>query len=107
MDRIKELTPILMSTWVPLWATVSWWVVHVSIAVIAWIAILRAYEKADYWWSIGIGFTTGLLPVSAYVFAPATEAIWIAGCQAPQRGSVLCSPNQRDGSRSLLGPVER
>ena len=24
-------TPILMSTWAPLWATVSWWVVHVSI----------------------------------------------------------------------------
>lgn len=101
MDRIKELTPkarvltsfwavvpgfigtpILMSTWAPLWATVSWWVVHVSIAVIAWIAILRAYEKADYWWSIGIGLTTGLLPVSAYVFAPGTEAIWIAGCIA-------------------------
>lgn len=74
--------PILMSSWAPWWATTAWSASYAVMAVVALVFILRESELVEYWWSVGHGVLVGSLPVTAYVFAPGTRAIWIAACIA-------------------------
>ena len=74
--------PILMSSWAPVWATASWWTAYAFLSILAWTLVLKESETVEHWWSAMTGLLFGLLPLSAQIFDPGTESLWIATCVA-------------------------
>jgi len=71
--------PLLMRTWAPTWAVISWTLTYVAITAIAWTVLWRTSLEVEQPWSIAVGILYGVLPISATLSAPDTKSYWIAG----------------------------